>query len=102
MRRRRILLIAAGLLALCCLGAVISVLFFPESDDIAEETATVQVADMEIEPSRVFLHIPQQSILASQLVGVDGVEYVTNSCTLVERNPLMEGTEKRWLFCTGS
>lgn len=41
MKRRRLILISVGLLALCCLGAVISSVLFPD-EDTATETASIE------------------------------------------------------------
>lgn len=40
MKRRRLILISVGLLALCCLGSVMSAIFFPDADT-ATETAVI-------------------------------------------------------------
>ncbi|MCC6425136.1 MAG: hypothetical protein IT447_16805 [Phycisphaerales bacterium] len=56
MKRRRLILISVGLLALCCLGAVVSSVLFPDEDATTETasielTATVVIAEDEPAPT---------------------------------------------------
>lgn len=48
-RRRKIIIGIAGFIILCCIGTIVSSIFFPNEDDTAETTPIVQVAEEDAE-----------------------------------------------------